>query len=56
MVAVTKQCNYENPDKESANRKDKKKSREEDDGEHQQDKARRSKSCDIDAPRAALVD
>ena len=33
-----------------------KKSREEDDGEHQQDKARRSKSCDIDAPRAALVD
>ena len=50
------QCDYENPDKESTNREDKKQSREEDDAEHHQDKAKRSKSCDIDAPRAALVD
>ena len=50
------QCDQGNPNQESANREGKNESRrEETDAERQQDGAKRSKPCDIDAVRAAPV-
>jgi len=49
-------CDEGNPDQESANHEDKNESRDEADAEHQQDEAKRSDPCDIDAMRAALVE